>query len=106
MRMDPAPLIAEVWRTIQVYEQLLQERAARTRKMIDDHGEVGAMSRLMLSPNLQKGFKVLRDAGRLNDTFEALIVGFPDHFSSDVVDVARWRLENADRLLNQEYEPS
>ena len=103
--MDQASLIAEVWRTIQVYEQLLQERAARTRKMIDDHGEIGAMSRLMQSPNLQKGFKILRDAGRLDDTFEALIVGFPGHFSTDAVEVARWRLENADRLLDREYDP-
>jgi hypothetical protein len=103
--MDQAPLISEVWRTIQVYEQLLHERAARTRRMIDDHGEIGAMSRLMRSPNLQKGFKVLRDAGRLDDTFEALIISFPDHFAPEVVEVARWRLDNADRLLDQEYDP-
>jgi hypothetical protein len=103
--MIEATLSTEIERTVKLYEDLLGERATRTRTMISNHGEVGALSRLMMSPNLQRGFKVLRDADLLSDTFEALVARFPQHFTSEVVEVATWRLQHAHELPPAQYDP-
>jgi hypothetical protein len=41
--------------------------------MINEYDYVGAFSRLAVSGDPQKGFKVLRDSNRLDETFEAVI---------------------------------
>jgi hypothetical protein len=89
----------EIERAIQEYEGVTGHYAARTRKMITDHGEIGALSLLMVSPDLQTGFQALRDAGLLEYTFESIVVRFPHLFSPDVVQAARWRLDHAHELL-------
>jgi hypothetical protein len=45
----------------------------------------------MVSPDLQQGFKVLRDSGQLDQTFEAVVVHFRDFFRDNVVQAAQWR---------------
>jgi hypothetical protein len=65
--------------------------------MIAEHGEVGA--RLMLSPDLQQGFKVLCDSNRLDRTFEAVVVRFRKLFAPEVVEAAQWRLGHPHDLL-------
>jgi hypothetical protein len=94
-------LVQEVDRTIRVYEELIGHAAMRTRNMIDDHGHVEALSRLVVSADLQQGFKVLAETERLEDSFEALVVRFRDHFRDDVVEAAQWRLDNPDELLKR-----
>jgi hypothetical protein len=97
--MNLSELAAEVETTIQVYEELIEEYAARTRDMIERYGHVAAIERLMISPDLQRGFRVLRDRGRLWDSFESLVAANEDLFSGEAVEAARWRLDNADELL-------
>ena len=58
---DAAIFANEVERTIVVYERENGRAASRTRQMIERYGEVEALGRLMLSADLQKGFRVLRD---------------------------------------------
>jgi hypothetical protein len=89
---------AEVEQTVQLYEKLTHYAAIRTRQMIAELGEVEALSRLMVSADLQKGFKVLRDNGRLAKTFEALVVRFGHLFKTEVVEAAQWRLDHAQDL--------
>jgi hypothetical protein len=67
-------------------------------RMIDDYGGRETLSRLMKSADLQQGFKALRDSNQLNSTFEAIVVRFPGLFSPDVIEAAKWRLENAHKL--------
>ena len=43
------------------------------------------MARLVVSADLQEGFKALRDSGNLKSTFEALVVRFDDRFDPEVV---------------------
>jgi hypothetical protein len=57
----------------------------------------------MQSPNLQQGFKVLRDNHQLDKTFETLVVLFEHLFTSEAVESAQWRLDNADKLLEDEF---
>lgn len=67
--------------------------------MIERHGAVEALSRLAESADLQKGFRILRDRDQLDSTFEALIVRHEGLFRRNVVEAARWRLDNANALL-------
>ena len=89
----------EIERAIQLYEQIIRHSATRTRQMIDRHGEIEALSRLMISPDLQQGFKALRDRGQLDLSFEAIVVRHTDEFRDDVVQAAQWRLDNPHDLL-------
>ncbi|WP_105104034.1 hypothetical protein [Microbulbifer pacificus] len=97
--MASSELISEVHRTIEVYEEAIGNFAGRTRQMLNDNGYIPALSRLVQSPDLQTGFRVLRDRGDLRNTFEAVIVQFSTEFSAEVVEAAQWRLDNADELL-------
>lgn len=96
--MTTPDLITAVDRTIDIYEKAIGQAANRTRQMIERHGAVEALSRLVESPDLQQGFRVLRDRGELDNTFEAIIVRFPKLFPDKVVEAAQWRLDNADQL--------
>lgn len=97
--MDEAALRAEVAQTIELYERAICHPATRTRQMIDTHGEVEALSRLMVSADLQKGFKVLRDRNQLERTFEGIVVRFRHLFAEQKVQAAEWRLANSRDLL-------
>jgi hypothetical protein len=97
--MATPQLIAAVDGAIDTYEDLVGEYASRTRHMLDLHGYVEALSRLVQNPDLQSGFKTLRDAGQLAVSFEAVVVEFADEFDPQIVSAAQWRLDNADSLL-------
>jgi len=97
--MSKERFLTEVSQAITLYERTIGQAATRTRKMIEDYGEIEALSRLMVSADLQQGFKALRDAGKLDITFEAIVVRFSDLFAADVVEAAKWRLENSHNLL-------
>lgn len=91
-------LLRGIERVLRIYENEIGVTAARTRQMIERHGAVDALSRLVESADLQRGFRILRDRGQLDSTFEALIVGHADLFRPHVVEAADWRLKNADDL--------
>jgi len=89
---------SQVAQAITLYERTIGHAAARTRQMIEDYGEKETLSRLMKSADLQQGFKALRDSNQLDATFEAIVVRFSELFSADVIEAAKWRLENAHKL--------
>ena len=95
---DPA-FRAEVKQTVELYEKTIGHAAARTWRMIEQHGEIEALSRLMVSADLQQGFKVLRDSNQLDKSFEALVIRFRHLFRPDVVQAAEWRLANPRQLF-------
>ena len=97
--MSEAEFREEVEHAIKLYEGLIGHTATRTRPMIDKYGEIGALSRLMVSADLQQGFKVLRDRDQLDKTFEALVVRFHHLFKPEVVQAAQWRLDAPHELL-------
>jgi hypothetical protein len=89
----------QVERAISLYEQANRHSATRTREMIAIHGEIEALSRLMVSADLQQGFKVLRDTKQLDKTFEAVVVRFKHLFKRGAIEAAQWRLANPYKLL-------
>lgn len=96
--MPSRELVEEVDAAITIYERASGHYARATREMIKVHGTIEALSRLAVSAELQQGFRVLRDRGQLDRTFETIIVRYPDEFRSDVVGAAQWRLDNANNL--------
>ena len=88
----------EVENTIAIYERTNGALAARTRKMITVNGVVDALSKLVVTADAQRGFKVLRDSNQLDRTFEAIIVRFPEFFLKPAIESAQWRLDNAHHL--------
>jgi hypothetical protein len=97
--MSEAAFLEEVESAIQLYEKAICHAATRTRNMIEQHGEIEALSRLMVSADLQQGFKVLRDRDQLDKTFESVVVRFQHLFGSDAVQAARWRLAHPHELF-------
>ena len=97
--MTETDLIAEIEKVITIYEETTGQPATRTRQMIERHGHVRALARLMVSPDLQQGFKALRDAGLLEHSFEALVVRRRELFADEVVAAAQWRLDSKDSLF-------
>ena len=91
-------LLRDIEGVIALYEDAIGAAASRTRQMIERDGAINALSKLAVSADLQKGFRVLRDRGQLDSSFEALIGKYPCLFPNDVVEAARWRLQNADKL--------
>jgi hypothetical protein len=90
----------EVEHTIDFYESKTGHAAIRTREMIKRYGgEIEALSRLMISGDLQQGFRVLRDGDHLDKTFEALVVRFKGLFKPEVVQAAEWRLAHPYELI-------
>jgi hypothetical protein len=61
-------------------------------------GVVEAISRLVVSGDVQSGFRRLRDLGLLDWTIEAAVLKFPSEFSQAVRECAAWRL---DQVKNQ-----
>lgn len=97
--MLEAAFLEEIEQAICLYEREIGHAAARTRNMIEQRGEVEALSRLVVSADLQQGFKKLRDSHQLDKTFEAVVVRFQHLFGSDAVAAAQWRLANPDKLF-------
>jgi len=86
----------ELENAIVLYEKAIGHFASRTRQMIENRGNVGALEELMNSADLQKGFKTLRDKDLLDKTFEAIIVKYQNkiNFNKDSIRVAQFRLDN------------
>lgn len=61
------------------------------------HQTIPAISRLVISGEIQSGFRKLQSYGLLDWTIEAAVVKFPEEFSREVVAAAKWRLEQARR---------
>lgn len=97
--MNTTAFLHDVEQAILRYEQISSHGAVRTRQMIERHGAVDALSRLMVSADLQQGFKALRDRSQLEWTFEAAVVRHAVLFPDEVVQAAQWRLDHLNDLL-------
>ena len=90
--MEDDGFLDEVENAIKLYEAVTGYPATRTRQMIAKYGVIAAISRLVNSSDLQKGFTALRDTNQLDFSFEALVVKYCDFFDTNTVTAAKWRL--------------
>lgn len=88
----------EIDETIKLYEKCIPTSATATRNMIARKGYIAALSDLMKSSEIQKGFKTLVKANQKEKTFEAIITRNKEYFSKDVVEAAEFRLAHCSDL--------
>ena len=92
---DLENLKRDVEGTLQVYERLIAGTAGYTRPMLERHGPVEALRMLVESGELQSGFKALRNADMLHESFEQLVVNYGTGlFEQRTVEAAQWRLDH------------
>jgi len=88
----------ESLQAIYAYEEFLTEkngrrtRATRTWQMINKHGIIESVNRVVARPEDAMGFKILKEKGMEDLTFEAVVLKYPTVFSADAVEHARNRI--------------
>jgi hypothetical protein len=63
--------------------------------MRERHTTAGAIEKLLVSGELQSGFKRLQDLGLLQWSIEVAVLKFPDRFSENAKQCAEFRLREA-----------
>jgi hypothetical protein len=66
--------------------------------MRERYKTVEAIRRLIRSGELQSGFKRMKELGMLEWTIERAVIQFPEHFSGEEIEAARWRLQQGAAL--------
>ncbi|MFN3348785.1 hypothetical protein [Pseudorhodoplanes sp.] len=96
---DPSdPLIADFYKTLAAYEQLLSEKnerntiASRTRQKITNKGVHQSLIEWTRGKTETNGFKLLVEKGLPEYTGEFLVVLYAHRFPQDVVSLAKSRL--------------
>jgi hypothetical protein len=85
----------DVENAIKLYEDAIGRFATRTRQMFERYSDkIEVLSRIVVSPEHRKGFKVLRDNNKLDKTFEAIVVKYSNKFDKYIVEAAQWHLNN------------
>ena len=87
--------IKDVENTIFIYKEAVGGFAPNAEKILNNPDKIGSLSNLMRSGEAQKGFKILRDNGKLGKTFESLIIKYKQLFRDDIITAAQWRLDKA-----------
>ena len=98
MEKENKDFINDVENTIKLYEDCNCRIANVTRDMLERFGYQKSLSKLVISSDVQKGFKCLIEHGYINNTFEALIVKYANLFTKSEVDAAKFRLEKYNDL--------
>jgi hypothetical protein len=93
--MSEENLRTDVQSAIKAYEAAIGRAASRTHQFIEAHGDVEGLSKLMVSPDMQQGFKVLCATGQSDKSFEAAVVRHSELFRPEIVKAAQWRLDRA-----------
>jgi len=90
----------EALQAVYAYEEVLsvkngkRTRASRTWPMIERHGIIGAVERAVNRPAETQGYLSLVKMGLENYAFEAVILRYPDLFSSDAVKISQERVND------------
>lgn len=89
----------ECLEAVYAYEEILsarrgkRQRATRTWQMIDRHGILPAVERVVTRRDESSGYTSLAEAGLQEFAFEAVILRHPESFSAEAVARSRERLE-------------
>lgn len=65
-------------------------------QMRERWGTKRAIERLVISGDIQSGFRRLKELDLLDWSIEAAVLNFPDHFSKSVREAAEFRLKQAE----------
>ena len=89
----------EAIQAVYSYEEVLsakngkRTRASRTWPMIEKHGIIEAVERVVNRDDVTQGYKYLLEMGLQNYAFEAVVVRYPELFSNQCVEISKKRIE-------------
>jgi len=89
----------ECLQAVYAYEEVLSSQkgrrqpASRTWQMIQRHGVIPAVERVVTKREVSSGFTALADIGLMEYAFEAVVLRHPESFSQEAVTVSKQRLE-------------
>ena len=66
-------------------------------RMRGEYGTVEAIKKLVISGEIKSGFKRLEKLDLLEWSLEAAVLKFPNEFTSEYQEAAKWRLEQAEK---------
>jgi len=90
----------EALKAIYAYEEILTEtngrrtRATRTWQMINRHGIIESVNRVVARKDDAVGYVLLKKKGMEDLSFEAVVLRFPEIFSKEAVSHASERISN------------
>lgn len=90
----------EALQAVYAYERVLREkhkktvRASRTWQMIERHGIIAAVERVVKRKDVTVGYKALVEMGMPDFAFEAVVCRHPTAFSTEAVERSRERLDS------------
>lgn len=90
----------EALQAIYAYEETLRvkngkkTRASRTWQMIERHGIIESVNRAVCRPTETPGYRALLNMGLGEFAFEAVILRYPEVFSTEAVEVSKERLSS------------
>lgn len=84
---------AAMERGIETLKREVGYNATRWRRMVYDHGGVGAAKRLLGGPDASDGFTKLWESGRLDMSVEWFVLKFDDLFTDEERETAYRRLK-------------
>lgn len=65
-------------------------------RMIEEKGAWNTAKQLVVSGEIQTGLQRLARKGRLELSIESIMRKFPDLFTAEEIDAAKWRIERAE----------
>lgn len=83
---------------VYAYEEVLssqkgrRQSAARTWQMIKRHGVIPAVERVVTKREVSSGFTALAAMGLQDYAFEAVVLRYPESFSSEAVAISQQRM--------------
>lgn len=102
IRADAYGAVTEVERecllAVYAYEEILSSKkgrrqpAARTWQMIQRHGIIPAVERVVTKREISMGFTALSEMRLMDFAFEAVVLRHPDYFSENAISISRNRL--------------
>jgi hypothetical protein len=95
---DLSPVEYECLQAVYAYEEVLsaergrRQPASRTWQMIQRHGVIPAVERVVTKREVSSGFTALEAMGLMDYAFEAVILRHPDHFSPEAIAISKQRM--------------
>ena len=88
-------LDSDIAKVLAVYETLAGPYALKAKNIIDTQDPINALVNLVVTPELENGFKILREQQVLREaSFEKLVIKYAVLFPEEAIAIAKMRLDD------------
>lgn len=88
-------LDSDIAKVLAVYETLAGSYALKAKNIIDNTDPIHALVNLVVTPDLEYGFKALREEKMVREaSFEKLVIKYAELFPQEAIAIAKMRLDD------------